>query len=90
MNARVENGYIVFETNHFSLYAVVEGAYTMGDVNVDGKIDTQDAVLLKKYLAGYGDLDVIEDACDVNIDGSINSTDAVILLKYLAGYDVGI
>ena len=90
MNARVEGEYLVFETNHFSLYAIVEGEYMVGDVNADAKIDTQDAVLLKKHLAGYTDLGINEEACDVNNDGEINSADAVILLKYLAGYAVGL
>ncbi len=62
----------------------------IGDVNNDEKIDTQDAVIIKKYLAGYSDLGINEEACDVNNDGEINSADAVILLKHLAGYDVGL
>ena len=90
MNARVEGEYLVFETNHFSLYAIVEADYMLGDVNGDEKLDTQDAVLIKKYLAGYVDLEVNVGACDINKDGYVNSADAVILLKHLAGYEVGL
>lgn len=59
-----------------------------GDINDDGDIDTQDAVLIKKYLAGYKGLDINADACDVNGDGDITSADVVLLLKKLAGYNV--
>ena len=83
-------------TNHFSTYLITEtelrteSAFTYGDVNGDGEVDSKDAVLLKKYLAGFEDaierLD--QNAADVNGDGSITSADAVRLLKALAGYDV--
>lgn len=58
-----------------------------GDVNRDGKVNSSDAVILKKYLA---QMDVFCDKklADVNHDENITSSDAVILLKYLAGYDV--
>lgn len=67
---------------------VVDNVYMNGDINCDEKIDTQDAVLLKKYLAGDTNVDISESVCDINQDGSVNSSDAVILLKYLAGYDI--
>lgn len=79
MNAKFSNGYFMFATNHFSVYLITESELAgetecmNGDANGDEKIDTQDAVLLKKYLAGYTDLDIKEEACDVNKDGSINS-----------------
>lgn len=66
----------------------VEKEYMLGDLNNDGNIDTSDAVLIKKYLAGYDDLEIVLEAADLNSDGEINSTDVVILLKYLAGYDI--
>lgn len=59
-----------------------------GDINGDGIIDTKDAVLIKKYLAGYKGINISIDIGDVNGDGEISSADAVILLKKLAGYNV--
>lgn len=96
MKAEYSGGFVVFETTHFSTYILtseklavgVETMFTYGDINDDGSIDTKDAVLIKKYLAGYTGLDINPDACDVNADGDITSADAVLLLKKLAGYNV--
>ncbi len=100
----ISGDYVVTEVGEYNIVIEGKGKYTgkssinfkvkkdfiIGDANNDEKIDTQDAVLLKKYLAGYSDLGINEEACDVNNDGEINSADAVILLKHLAGYDVGL
>ena len=43
---------------------------------------------MKKYLAGYKDLEINLEACDVNLDGVVTSADVVLVLKKLAGYDV--
>ena len=59
-----------------------------GDVNGDGDVNSKDAVLLKKYLAGYMGLNIDTGAADVTGDGKIDSKDAVRFLKYLAGYNV--
>ena len=59
-----------------------------GDANNDGVVNSADAVLIKKYLAGYRDLAISEEACDVNLDGAVTSADAVLVLKKLAGYDI--
>ena len=60
----------------------------IGDVNKDGIINIQDAVILKRRLAGYSDLRLSEKASDINGDGILNIRDAVILLKYCAGMNV--
>ncbi len=60
----------------------------IGDVNRDGIINIQDAVILKRRLAGYSDLRLSEKASDINGDGILNIQDAVILLKYCAGMNV--
>ncbi len=59
-----------------------------GDVNGDGDLNSKDAVLLKKYLAGYTGLNINTGAADVTGDGKIDSKDTVRFLKYLAGYNV--
>ena len=92
MNAKVQGDYLVFETNHFSLYVVVNHNISenilYGDANNDGIVNSADAVLIKKHLAGYKDLGINEEASDVNLDGAVTSADAVLVLKKLAGYDV--
>lgn len=67
-----------------------EPSVKYGDVNGDGKIDSSDAVLLKKRLAQMTGLNINEQACDVNANGTIDVQDAVILLQHLAGIDVGL
>ena len=48
------------------------------DLNEDGMIDSTDAVLLKKYLAGTQNIEVNTKAADINGDTAIDSTDAVL------------
>lgn len=57
-----------------------------GDVNGDGKLSSADAVVLKKYLADYKNLNIDLKAADVNNDGKVDSRDVVKILKKLAGY----
>ncbi len=59
-----------------------------GDVNSDGKVDSKDAVSIKKYLAKYSGLSIDKEAADVNGDSEVDSKDAVRLLRHLAGYEV--
>lgn len=57
-----------------------------GDVNGDGKVNSDDAVCILRYLAGY-DVDVKIENGDVNGDDTVNSDDAVCILRNLAGLD---
>lgn len=65
------------------LTSAVEPAYTLGDVNDDGEIDSLDAAAVLKYDAGI--LAEISEAADVNGDGEVDSLDAAAILKYDAG-----
>lgn len=93
MYAVRQGDYLVFDTNHFSVYIVTEDKLITGvesesgDINKDGEINSTDAVLMQKYLAGYEDIDISVVGGDLNGDGEITTVDAVMLLKYLAGYD---
>lgn len=58
----------------------------VGDVNGDGKVNSDDAVCILRYLAGY-DVGVKIENGDVNGDGKVNSDDAVCILRNLAGLD---
>lgn len=80
------------ENNRAAEYKIdleVEGRKIIyGDMNSDGDVNSKDAVLLKKHLAGYTGLEIDTEAADVNADGNTDSKDAVRLLRYLAGYEV--
>lgn len=94
MNVEYEEGYLCFAAKHFSTYLIAETELKTieeleyGDANNDGQINSKDAVLLKKYLAGFSDIIIYSNAADVNVDNSIDSKDAVRLLRYFAGFDV--
>ena len=57
-----------------------------GDVNLDGKIDSSDAVAILRYVAGYTDEYFVVEYGDYNNDGQVNSSDSVAILHHLAGY----
>ena len=60
------------------------GTVYCGDVNLDGKIDLTDSVVLNKATAGTVDLGESARAnADCNTDGEINGNDAILLLKFL-------
>ena len=94
MNAVCQNGFLIFETGHFSTYLVTEtniktvSEITYGDANGDGKIDSRDAVVIKKYVAGFTGFTIDLEASDVNADGKVDTRDAVKILKKIAGFDV--
>ncbi len=63
--------------------------YKPGDVNGDGRINTTDITLIRRYLAGGYNTEIITKAADVNKDGRVNTTDITLIRRYLAGgYDV--
>ena len=94
MNAVCQNGFLIFETGHFSTYLVTEtniktvSEITYGDANGDGKIDSRDAVVIKKYVAGFTGFTIDLEASDVNADGKVDTRDAVKILKKIVGFDV--
>ena len=63
-----------------------ETVFVTGDVNGDSEVNSDDAVCILRYLAGY-DVDVKIENGDVNGDGEVNSDDAVCILRNLAGLD---
>jgi uncharacterized repeat protein (TIGR02543 family) len=62
-----------------------------GDVNGDGKVDTADALLILRYIAGVlneRELAIFcEIAADVNRDGEITTADALMILRLIAMLD---
>ncbi|TYQ15557.1 UNVERIFIED_CONTAM: endoglucanase Cel9M [Acetivibrio alkalicellulosi] len=64
--------------------------YEVGDINLDGKIDTTDLVLMRRYILEiidklpYEDMDNLRiPIADVNGDGYINSTDYMLMRRYI-------
>lgn len=56
---------------------------TLGDANLDHKVDVSDAVGLLSHLFLGGEEPVCEAACDANADGRLNLADAVAILNAL-------
>ncbi len=57
----------------------------IGDANLDGKINSVDALLVLRYSAGLASLSSIQVfVSEVNGDGKINSVDALAILRYSA------
>ena len=60
------------------------GAVLYGDVNLDGKVDLVDAVLLNKAAAGVVELNATAKMnADCDADGTMSSNDALALLRFL-------
>ena len=58
--------------------------YTLGDVNMDGKINAVDAALTYKYVNNKTELTEAQLlAADVNGDGNVNAVDAALIYKYV-------
>ncbi len=90
MNAVYENGYLVFTTEHFSVYIVtVQKTVAIGDADLDGKIDIRDVTAIQRHIAEFA---VFSDeqlaVADTNGDGVVTIDDATHLQRYLAEYDV--
>ena len=93
------DNYDIFNADGKSVYfETVVGSVSVtdvliGDVNNDGKVNTQDRMVLTRYLAkwtGYTADTVNATASDVNGDGKVNTQDRMILTRYLAkwtGYE---
>lgn len=73
---------------HFTalLYNDIGVLAMLGDVNNDGNITTDDAVLISKYvLKTFNPSDTQKVAMDVNMDGVIDTQDAIVVQKYVSG-----
>lgn len=60
----------------------------VGDANGDGQITADDAIIVARYAAGYGDYKKKYDwdICDMNRDSYVTADDAIIIARYAAGY----
>ena len=91
MQATYQNGYMVFTTDHFSIYMVTTEeldtpSYTLGDVNGDDKINAVDARWVLQAASGARVFDATQTAAaDVNGDGKVNAVDARWILQVASG-----
>ena len=86
MRAVCRNGFMVFTTDHFSHYALVETHIMYGDANNSQNITLDDVVVLAQYVAEW-DIECNEAALDVNGDGVVNLDDIVHLAQYVAEWE---
>lgn len=95
MNARYEDGYLIFETDHFSLYIVATGAEVdlaiCGDADGDGDITSLDVTVLQRRIAKTytGIPDEILMRGDADGNGELEIIDVTILQRHLAKMDTG-
>lgn len=59
-------------------------AYTLGDVNEDGKISVTDIIAVRKIIAKSAEDSYNELAADVNQDGKISVTDIISIRQIIA------
>lgn len=90
MNAEYRGGYLVFYTDHFSLYTLaqkVASLYERGDVNMDETVNIKDATAVQKYTASLLELEqgVMEHLADFDRDSEVNIKDATNIQKFIAG-----
>ena len=55
-----------------------DGAPACGDLNLDGKVNDADAIVLNNFVTGK--ITELNQYCDFNDDGSVDSADAEYLL----------
>jgi len=59
---------------------------TPGDVNGDGKINSKDVTLIKRFISGVAaESDLILGAADVNGDGKTNAQDVTRIKRMISG-----
>ena len=71
-------------SNSGTTETVPVGVVLYGDVNLDGRVDVTDCVLLNKAVAGSVQLDTAANKnADCNGNGEISSDDATVLMQFI-------
>lgn len=93
MNAWIEGDKIVFETDHFSLYSVIEEIdepevpdYILGDIDGNGMVNAMDVNTLQRIVTGiFEPTEHQYLSADMTGDGIVNAVDANVLKRTIAG-----
>lgn len=64
---------------------IAEDNASCGDLDGDGEVTMRDLLLLRRYIAGGYDDEILLSAADVNGDGRVDMQDLILLRQYLAG-----
>lgn len=92
MKAVYENGYLVFTTDHFSLYIIAlstEKPRLIGDVDGDGQVTLVDATYIQLKLASMKVPATFSDAAaDIDGDNELSISDATYILRWIAYIDI--
>ena len=84
--ASAEEQWIVKDAVASTSGTISKRPYTLGDVYIDGRINSRDAALVASYAVGNATLDETQKlAADVTGDGRINSRDASMIASYAVG-----
>ena len=81
---------VTFDSNATSnSYTIsnIEFSGLKGDVNLDGKVDISDVVLMVNYILGDNSLTNVPKYGDMNDDKNINISDVVALVNVILGND---
>ena len=85
-DSKSRNGLYIYCTDGTVEALPPRPTYSLGDTNLDGKVNIKDATAIQKYAAGLAEF--TEDAlmvADVNVDEKVNVKDATAIQKYVAG-----
>ena len=80
------DGTFTIAEDEFTVGGSTDPEYTLGDVNADEMIDSQDAIMILEYEIGDIELSDVELlAADTNRDDMQDSQDAILILEYEIG-----
>jgi len=70
----------------FTTTRQVQASSPVGDIDGDGKLTTNDTVIMRRHLAGHSKLSGAKlNAADVDLNGQVDQTDLELLRKAIAG-----
>ncbi|RCX09107.1 endoglucanase [Anaerobacterium chartisolvens] len=78
-----EDGAYLASGCNVNIYGKIQTEMKLGDVNMDGNVNSIDYALLKRYLLEGESVYIDKRLADMNADGIINSTDLILLKKKL-------
>lgn len=91
VNAIYVDGYMVFETNHFCYWMLIneessQSKSLLGDGNGDGEVTIADVVLTLRVIAESLDEQHIDrSTADVDADGDLTTADVITILRHVIG-----